>query len=154
MSRQGKEQELQKLIEPVIEAQGYELVKLSYAARRQGLLQLIIDSEQGIGLSDCEQVSRAVSKLLDEKDPIEHTYRLEVSSPGEQRPLTKLEHFGRFTGEKVKIETSEAVGGAQKFAGTLLAAGKNLVTIKTEAGSTVELPFKLIKKANLWYIKP
>jgi len=99
LTREEKERELVALIEPLVEAKGYELVKLSYAARRHGLLQLIIDHEKGITVDDCELISRTVSDLLDTEDPIEHAYSLEVSSPGLERPLTKAEHFKRFQGE-------------------------------------------------------
>lgn len=153
MSRQRKEKELYRLLEPLVEAKGYELVKLSYAARRHGLLALIIDSEEGIGVEDCEIVSRAVSDFLDEEDPIEHAYRLEVSSPGLERPLTKIEHFARFAGEKAKISTLEKIEGRQKFAGTLKAAAGDVITMQTEEGQEVKIPFSQVKKAHLWYTK-
>ncbi len=154
MTREEKERRLVELIEPLVELKGYELVRLSYAARRHGLLQLIIDHDKGITVDDCELISRAVSELLDAEDPIEHAYSLEVSSPGLERPLTKVKHFKRFVGEKVKIQTCETVSGSEKFAGTLVDAGDEYITIESEKGIKTDLAYDLIKKAHLWYIKP
>jgi len=153
LTREEKERELVALIEPLVEAKGYELVKLSYAARRHGLLQLIIDHEKGITVDDCELISRTVSDLLDTEDPIEHAYSLEVSSPGLERPLTKAEHFKRFQGEKVKVRTSEAVSDSEKFAVTLVDASDKHVTVQAENGTKTDIPYNLIKKAHLWYTK-
>ena len=154
MSREERADKLKALLEPLVENLGYELVKLDYAARKHGLLHLVIDHEKGINVDDCESVSRAVSQLLDQEDPISHAYTLEVSSPGLERPLTKAEHFKRFAGEKAKIRTREEVGGQSKFAGTLLGWKNNSVIFKTEAGDSVEIPEDLVLKANLWYVKP
>jgi ribosome maturation factor RimP len=154
MSREETAAKLIDLIEPLVESKGYELVKLDYDARKHGLLHLIIDHEKGITIDDCEVISRAVSELLDHQDPINHAYSLEVSSPGLERPLTKKEHFARFVGEKTKIRTSDEINGSGKFAGTLVGADNNLVTIRGEDGNMADIPYELIKKANLWYTKP
>ncbi len=154
MSREETAAGLIEMIEPLVESKGYELVKLDYTARKHGLLHLIIDHEKGITVDDCAIISRAVSELLDNQDPIAHAYSLEVSSPGLERPLTKKEHFSRFTGEKAKIKTVEEVNGSDKFAGTLVGVESDLVTLKGEDGKVVDIPFDLIKKANLWHTKP
>jgi len=154
MSREETAARLFEMIEPVVESRGYELVKLDYAAQKHGLLHLIIDHEKGINVDDCEIISRAVSELLDSRDPIKHAYTLEVSSPGLERPLTKKEHFARFAGEKAKIRTTDKVNGSDKFAGTMTVAESDFVTIRGEDGNIVDIPYHLIKKANLWYTKP
>jgi len=154
MSREETAARLVEMIEPLVESKGYELVKLDYDARKHGLLHLIIDHEKGVNVDDCEVISRAVSELLDTEDPITHAYSLEVSSPGLERPLTKKEHFVRFTGEKAKIRTVDEVNGSDKFAGTLVGAEGDFVTLKGEDGKVVDIPYDIIKKANLWYTKP
>lgn len=154
MSREETAARLFEMIEPLVESKGYELVKLDYAAGKHGLLHLIIDHEKGITVEGCEVISRAVSELLDSQDPITHAYTLEVSSPGLERPLTKKEHFARFTGEKAKISTIDEVNGSDKFAGTIVGAESDLVTIRGGDGNIVNIPYALIKKANLWYTKP
>ncbi len=154
MSREETAARLFEMIEPLVESKGYELVKLDYAAGKHGLLHLIIDHENGINVEGCEVISRAVAEMLDSQDPITHAYTLEVSSPGLERPLTKKEHFARFTGEKAKITTTDEVNGSMKFAGTLTAAESDFVTISGEDGNIADIPYHLIKKANLWYTKP
>jgi len=92
---------LLKLLEPVIEALGYELVELEFPPH---LLRIYIDREGGVTVDDCEKVSRQVSSVLDVEDPIPGAYTLEVSSPGLDRPLRKEADFVRFTGEQAKLE--------------------------------------------------
>lgn len=154
MSREEMAQKLLEMIEPLVVSKGYELVKLDYAARRYGLLHLVIDHENGVTVEDCELISRAVSELLDNKDPISHAYSLEVSSPGLERPLTNLNHFERFRGEKVKVSTREEIEGSKKFAGTLRGISGEIVSVEKEDGKMVQIPYSAIMKANLWYIKP
>ncbi|MBW6464406.1 MAG: ribosome maturation factor RimP [Firmicutes bacterium] len=154
MGREEMAQKLLEMIEPLVESNGYELVKLDYAARRYGLLHLVIDHENGVTIDDCELISRAVSEFLDKKDPISHAYSLEVSSPGLERPLTKMNHFERFRGEKVKIISREEIEGSKKIAGTLREISGEIVSVEKEDGKMVKIPYPAIKKANLWYIKP
>ena len=97
--------ELHGLLEPAIERLGYELVDLDVRlGGKGGLLRITIDKPDGIDLSDCEKVSLATSALLDVEDPIAENYNLEVSSPGLDRKLTKVEHFQRFEGETLKVD--------------------------------------------------
>jgi len=96
--------QLEALIAPVAEACGVELYDLEYV--KEGgdrILRLFIDKEGGVDLNDCERVSRMVSDILDEHDPIPNAYRLQVGSPGIERRLSKPEHFIRFVGHKVAI---------------------------------------------------
>ncbi len=154
MSREETRDYLIELIEPLLESMGYELVRLDYAAGKHGKLHLFIDSKDGITIDDCETASRAVSDLLDAYDPISHAYTLEVSSPGLERPLTKKEHFVRFRGEKVKVKTSEPIGGSKNFSGVLQDADSDSVEILKADGSAIRIPHPLISRANLWYTGP
>ena len=112
---------LQNLLEPVVEGLGYELVRILTIGAKNQTLQVMIDTKNGteITVDDCASVSRALSDVLDEKDPIENQYSLEVSSPGIDRPLTKLQHFQRFLGYEIKAETLVPVESRKRFKGII-----------------------------------
>lgn len=154
MTREETRRQLIALLEPLIEKEGFELVSLQYVAGRNGRLLIFIDHERGISIEDCAHISRVASDQLDYEDPIHGSYTLEVSSPGLERPLTKIIHFERFTGEKVKVRLSEGIGGTIKFSGRLKGVSDNLIVLELMDGRIVELPYQLIEKANLWYTKP
>lgn len=141
--------QLIQLLQPVVERLGYELWELEYAGR--GVLRLYIDTRDSatqITLEDCERVSRQVSQVLDEADPITGEYTLEVSSPGLDRVLRTRAHFARFAGEQVRIEMQVAVNGRKRFSGRLQQVGKEDLTLEMEGG-TVNLPIDGIHKARL-----
>ena len=134
---------------PLVEGLGYELWELEYSpGRGNGFLRLYIDAAAGITLEDCEQVSRAVSEVLDAEDPIPGQYTLEVSSPGLERPLRTAEHFARFVGETVAVETVQAIEGRRRFKGALAAAGAEAVEVEVD-GKRWTLPLSGIRKAHL-----
>ena len=111
-------EELTKLLEPAIEQLGFELSDLEIKlGGRDGLIRLFIDKADGVGLEDCETVSRQVSALLDVENPVPGHYVLEVSSPGLDRKLTKLEHFQRFIGEDIQVRLLFPVAGRRNFRG-------------------------------------
>lgn len=114
---------LEDLLSPVVEKLGYELVRVMTIGAKNPTLQVMIDRLDGkdITVDDCATVSRALSDVLDEKDPIENQYSLEVSSPGIDRPLTKPQHFVRFAGYDAKIETIHPVENRKRFKGKILA---------------------------------
>ena len=134
---------------PLVEGLGYELWELEYSpGRGNGFLRLYIDAAAGITLDDCERVSRAVSEVLDAEDPIPGQYTLEVSSPGLERPLRTAEHFARFVGEVVSVETAQAIEGRRRFKGALTAAGAETVEVEVD-GKRWTLPLSGIRKAHL-----
>ena len=134
---------------PIVEGLGYELWELEYSpGRGNGLLRLYIDAATGITLDDCERVSRAVSEVLDAEDPIPGQYTLEVSSPGLERPLRTAQHFARFVGETVSVETVQAIEGRRRFKGALTAAGADTVEVEVD-GKRWTLPLGGIRKAHL-----
>src|ERR1700679_1677097 len=103
------------LLEPVVADLGYELVLLEYSPHKSSAtLRLFIDAAEGVNLDDCAKVSREVAATLDVEDPIRQSYQLEVSSPGMDRPLVKPEHFQRFRGEQVRIETLAPMAGNRR----------------------------------------
>jgi len=140
---------LETRLAPLVEGLGYELWELEYSpGRGNGFLRLYIDAAAGITLDDCERVSRAVSEVLDAEDPIPGQYTLEVSSPGLERPLRTAEHFARFVGETVSVETVQAIEGRRRFKGALTAAGTDTVEVEVD-GKRWTLPISGIRKAHL-----
>jgi ribosome maturation factor RimP len=141
--------ELEKLIEPSIERLGYELSDLEVRlGGKSGVIRLFIDHPDGIGIEDCEKVSSAVSALLDVEDPIPEHYDLEVSSPGWNRKLRKVEHFQRFAGETVKVEMRFPIEGRKRFRGTLLSSDDANIVVDVD-GESHTLPMATIDTARL-----
>lgn len=140
---------LYNLISPAVEALGFELVgcELVSDGGHSGL-RVYIDSEQGINIDDCTRVSRQISAVLDVEDPIFGKYNLEVSSPGFNRLLVKLEHYQRFIGWRVKIKLIHPQSGRRHFTGELLACDTQGVSVRVD-GETFYLRLADIEKANL-----
>jgi ribosome maturation factor RimP len=142
-------EELHRLLEPTIENMGYELIDLEVnLGGKSGIVRLFIDHPDGIGLDDCEKVSRVVSALLDVEDPLPGHYNLEVSSPGLDRKLTKTAHFQRFTGEIVKVRMRFPVAGRRRFRGTLVSSDDENIVVEVD-GKPHTLPRATIDTARL-----
>ena len=142
-------EELAKLLEPTVTRMGYELTDLEVRlGGKGGLVRLFIDKPDGIDLEDCEKVSLAVSALLDVEDPVPGNYNLEVSSPGLDRKLTKLEHFQRFAGETVKVQMRFPIDGRRRFRGTLVTSDEDNIVVEVD-GESHSLPLKTIDTARL-----
>ena len=115
-----KEQKLQDLLEPTVEALGFELWGVEYiSSGKHTLLRLYIDAEQGIQVDDCAKVSDQASAVLDVEDPISGEYTLEVSSPGMDRLLFKLEQYPAYVGEVLDLRLRMPFEGRRKFKGIL-----------------------------------
>ena len=141
--------ELQKLLEPTIERLGFELTDLEVRlGGKGGLLRITIDKPQGIDLDDCEKASLAVSALLDIEDPVADNYNLEVSSPGLNRKLTKLEHFQRFEGETLKVTMRLPIAGRRRFRGTLVSSDNENIVVEVD-GESHSLPLASLDTARL-----
>ena len=139
------------LLEPVIAGLGYELVELEFAAAgRHSVLRVYIDRTDGggIGLDDCERASRAIGAVLEAENPIGHEYRLEVSSPGFDRPLRTVAHFERFAGSEARIELAAPLEGRRRFRGRLGPVADGIVTIEVDRKEW-KLPLSGISKARL-----
>src|SRR5210317_2207577 len=141
--------ELAKLLEPAIERLGYELADLEVRlGGKGGLVRIFIDKPEGIDLDDCEKVSLAVSALLDVEDTVPDNYNLEVSSPGLDRKLTKVEHFQRFEGETVKVQMRFPIEGRRRFRGTLVSSDDENIVVDVD-GVSHTLPVATIDTARL-----
>jgi ribosome maturation factor RimP len=145
---------LMRLLEPPIEALGYELVDLEFAqAGRGGILRIFIDrraqdSGAGITVDDCANVSHAVSQVLEAQDPIKGHYTLEVSSPGFDRILRTRAHFERFVGERIFAELKLPIAGRRRFVGELKAIAGDTIVVEVD-GTAHSLPLERIQKARL-----
>lgn len=158
--RQDVVSRAQALVEPIVRAEGLELVELEYLREPAGwVLRLFIDrpgrepmsKEGGIGLEECAQVSHAVETALEVEDLVPHAYSLEVSSPGINRPLRRPEHFAKVVGQRVKVKTFGPVGQPPRksFSGVLLQSSSSDITVQVEGGGAFQIPFRDIAKANL-----
>ena len=137
------------MLESIVEADGYELVHVEFLPRgRASVLRIYIDKDGGIGISDCQQVSRKVSTVLDVEDVISDHYTLEVSSPGLERPLFKASDYERFAGQEVRMRTSQKVDERQNFIGLLRGIVKQVIEIECDS-QTYHIPIDLVTKANL-----
>jgi ribosome maturation factor RimP len=117
-----------------------ELIQVEHPS--PGTLRLFIDRPGGVDLALCEAVSGELQDLNER-------YSLEVSSPGEDRPLTKPEHFRRFLGRKVRVKTRDAIQGQRNFKGTLADADDDTVTVAATGGTLVRIPFDGVERSNL-----
>jgi len=140
---------LVKLLEPVILAMGYEMWGIEHVPEGKGSrLRIYIDSESGITLSDCERVSKQVTGVLDVNDPVKGAYNLEISSPGLDRPLFKLEQFERFIGHKVRIRLGKVFEDRKNISGRIIEINDTGITVQTEE-SSYTIPADIIDKAHL-----
>ena len=146
-----QEHPLYSLIEPVVEKEGYELIRVLTVGAKNPTLQVMIDRKDGknITVDDCAKVSRALSDVLDDKDPIESQYSLEVSSPGIDRPLTKPEHFMRFAGYEAKVETSCEIEKRKRFKGKIISIDdKGIISFEMD-DKVYAIPFADVAKAKI-----
>ncbi len=144
---------LADIVGPVIEGLGFELVRIRLMGGRTRILQIMADRpDGGIEVDDCATISTAVSAVLDVEDPIEENYVLEVSSPGIDRPLTRLKDFDMWVDYEARIETTELIDGRRRFKGTLQGTEGDEVLIEIEEGGqplTIGLKFDGLSDAKL-----
>ncbi len=149
ISTHGTEK-IKEMICPSIVSAGYDLVQIKFLDENNKTLQLMIERRDRcpITVDDCAIVSRVVSPLLDVGDPVPNSYTLEVSSPGIERPLVKVEDFERFIGFKVVVETKRPISDRKKFCGLISSVVENSIWIEID-GKYVDLPFEEIRQASL-----
>jgi len=141
-----------RLIEPEVQALGYELVRLAMiGGTSDPTLQVMAErpDTRQLDLGDCERISRRLSELLDLADPIEGAYRLEVSSPGIDRPLTRLKDYRDWAGYEARIGLAEVKGGRKQYSGTLEGLEGETVKLLAKDGQTYDIAFADIGSAKL-----
>jgi ribosome maturation factor RimP len=142
---------VERTIAPMVETMGYEIVRIAYtgAGSSKPTLQIMAERPDGTMLiDDCSRLSQAVSALLDVEDVIEEAYFLEVSSPGIDRPLTRLKDFDRYKDHEVRIELDSPMNGQKKFRGILRGLDGEMILLETDTGD-VSLPFHDVFKAKM-----
>lgn len=143
------DRKLAEIIQPVIEGMGYELVRVRLQGGKNKVLQVMAERpEGGIEVDDCAEISTALSAILDVEDPVSDPYALEVSSPGIDRPLTRLKDFDLWNGYEAKLETEELVDGRRRFKGELAGTLDDEVLITIQEG-TIGLKFDWLSDAKL-----
>ncbi len=141
---------IEEIIEPTINDLGFEVVRVHLSGGHNPKLQVMAEplGEQEMTVDDCASISRAVSALLDVEDPITEAYTLEVSSPGLDRPLVRLQHFERFAGYEARIEMAVAVDGQKRFRGRLSGVDGDNVLMNVD-GDEMAFPISDIHRAKL-----
>ncbi|CAI3938986.1 ribosome maturation factor RimP [Commensalibacter communis] len=145
------EHRIAALIEPTLIDMGYEVVRIMILGKVALTLQIMVDRADGslINVEDCEQISHAVSAILDVSDPIDGAWTLEVSSAGIDRPLVRPKDWNRFSGHLAKAETMIPIESRRRFSGIVLGADDEYARMRLDDGLEVALPFSEIRKAKL-----
>lgn len=142
------QQQVRELLEPSVERLGYDLVAVEWLGGAQGrILRVSIDAPGGISAEDCGLVSEILSPLLDESDPIEGRYNLEVSSPGIERPVQRRQDFERFVGFRIKLRLIEGPP-RRRYTGELVGLDGDEVVVRVD-GAEHSIPLETIERANL-----
>ncbi len=145
---------LEEMLSPTVTAMGYEMVRVRLSGQNRRTLQIMAERPDGtMGVDDCADLSRALSALLDVEDPISGEYDLQVSSPGIDRPLTRLKDFVNWSGHEAKLELIHGIDGRRRFKGLLtgLEGSHVLMDVQADGGETasVRLPFDDLAEARL-----
>ncbi len=143
------ESTLRNRLASLVNAMGYEFVGCELQRQGRGsVLRIFIDNENGITLTDCSNVSRQVSAMLDVDDPVQGQYTLEISSPGINRPLFEMSHYQKYIGSHVKVRIQASINGRRNFAGVLQRVGEMNIYLLVDE-EEIMLPFSEIEKANI-----
>jgi ribosome maturation factor RimP len=151
----GAEREIADLAEPVLGELGFRLVRVKVSGRDGGTVQVMAERPDGqMTIDDCASISRKLSPLIEALDPLPGGYRLEVSTPGIDRPLVRPSDFASFTGHEAKIELKELVDGRKRFRGLIEGVGNGEALLRIELAGEEEpqvigIPFSLIEEAKL-----
>lgn len=151
----GTDARIALIVEPVLEGMGYRLVRVRLSTQNGLTLQIMAERPDGtMTVEDCEEVSRALSPVLDVEDPVDKAYNLEVSSPGIDRPLVRRSDFAAAIGHLAKLETTTLIAGRKRFRGRIAGLGEHNVAIEREqpdeAGDVAsEIPLDAIAEARL-----
>ena len=143
---------IEGIVTPSIEAMGFEVVRVMITGGQRPTLQIMADRSDGtmISVDDCAEISRTVSAVLDVEDPISGEYTLEVSSPGIDRPLTRLKDFERWAGFEARVDMDVPIDGRKRFSGRIKGVADDRVQVELDdKAGTVDLPFDGISRAKL-----
>ena len=141
---------IENLIEPSISAMGFDLVRVQFMGSGGKTLQVMVERKdrRPVSVDDCAEVSRMISALLEVEDPVSSAYILEVSSPGIDRPLVRIDDYARFLGLEARVETGRQINGQRRFNGRIQGVNGELVQLDC-GGKLADIPFPEIVKASL-----
>ncbi|WP_294385798.1 ribosome maturation factor RimP [uncultured Clostridium sp.] len=140
--------QIYEMVKPIADELNYEIYHIEYVKENgEYYLRIYIEKEGGITLNDCEALSRRVSDLMDEKDPIAEAYFLEVSSPGLNRTLFTEAHYKRFVGREVMVKLAKAIDGKKSIKGILKEVNEENIIV--ESDTLISIPKEKIKSANI-----
>ena len=143
------EKKIAELLNPILDDLGFEMVRVRLSSGDPSTLQIMADRLDGpIGVDELAEINTSVGTILDVEDPIPENYTLEISSPGIDRPLTRIKDFDSFQGFEAKIETTELIDGRRRFRGVLAGVNNDEVLINLEEG-TIGLKFTWLSEARL-----
>ena len=143
------DKKLAELLNPILDDLGFEMVRVRLSSGDPSTLQIMADRLDGpIGVDELAEINTSVGTILDVEDPIPENYTLEISSPGIDRPLTRIKDFDSFQGFEAKIETTELIDGRRRFRGVLAGVNNDEVLINLEEG-TIGLKFTWLSEARL-----
>ncbi len=140
--------QIYEMVKPIADELNYEIYHIEYVKENgEYYLRIYIEKEGGITLNDCEALSRRVSDIMDEKDPIKEAYFLEVSSPGLNRNLFTESHYKRFVGREIMVKLTKAIDGKKNIKGILKEVNEENIIV--EADTLISIPKEKIKSANI-----
>lgn len=143
---------VESIIEDILVHEGMELIDITYRREPTGwVLRVLIDQDGGITVDDCKNISRQLSDILDVKDIIQYAYKLEVSSPGINRPLKKEMDFKRFRGENIRLKTYEYINNRKNFLGRLTDYKDGSILLDID-GKNFIIPHTMVVKANVEHV--
>jgi ribosome maturation factor RimP len=143
-------QKIHEFVDELLPSMGLELVEIQYRQEQQGwVLRVFIDTPEGVTLDHCSMVSRELGDYLEVEDLIDHQYHLEVSSPGLERKLYKIEDFKRFLGRTAKIKMHRPIDGEKIFVGEIFQVDGDLIVLKMEGERRLEFTFDMVSVARL-----
>ena len=147
----GLEARLAEIVAPALEGMGYELVRVAVAGRDRPTVQIMADRADAapVTVEDCEAISRALGAVIDVADPMAGEWTLEVSSPGIDRPLTRIKDWNRFVGHLARAELEPPLDGRRRFSGIVLGADAAHARLRLDDGSEVVLPLAQLRRARL-----
>ncbi|HUC16746.1 MAG TPA: ribosome maturation factor RimP [Acetobacteraceae bacterium] len=145
------ESRLAELVSPTLEAMGYELVRVAITGGARPTVQIMAERKDGeaMAIEDCEAISHALGAVLDVADPLPNAWALEVSSPGIDRPLTRVKDWNRFAGHLARVELAEPIEGRRRASGVVLGADERVVRLRRDDGAEMALPLAAIRRAKL-----
>lgn len=144
-----KEQQLLDALEPTAQVKGVEIVTVEViGSKKSPTIRVYIDTDHGVGFDELAESQVWINEIMERIDPFPGAYTLEVSSPGIDRPLRTMDHFARFVGDTVVVKTTKGIEGRSQFTAVVAAAENDVLTLNDE-GTTIEIPFELVKKAHL-----